>query len=184
MPVLAARRHSVKPPSGKQDKLQLGDTGDSRSCLNESCLQPSRGITFLQRPGASGTVGTQPWAPKIGGSAAHTSSGPSGPGQGRTGMEGHSLCRGAWLCCGSFGGHGGAREQDWGRWACPVPSHPALSPLGHGHGPLCQGGGNALLTGFSSREAAAGRRGGVRSWSSKASNPIQPHLPAGSWKGV
>lgn len=38
----------MKPSSGKQDKPQLGDTDDRGSCLNESCLQPSRGIMFLR----------------------------------------------------------------------------------------------------------------------------------------
>lgn len=37
----------MKPSSGKQDKLQIGDIDDSENCLNESCLQPSRGIMFL-----------------------------------------------------------------------------------------------------------------------------------------
>lgn len=36
----------MKPSSGKQDKLQIGDIDDSENCLNESCLQPSRGIMF------------------------------------------------------------------------------------------------------------------------------------------
>lgn len=38
----------MKPSSGKQDKLQIGDIDDSENCLNESCLQPSRGIMFLR----------------------------------------------------------------------------------------------------------------------------------------
>lgn len=40
----------MKPSSRKQDKLQLGDTGDRGSRLNESCLQPSRGGMFLCSP--------------------------------------------------------------------------------------------------------------------------------------
>lgn len=44
----------MKPSSGKQDKLQLGDTDDSGSRLTESCLQPSRGIMFLCSPAYPG----------------------------------------------------------------------------------------------------------------------------------
>lgn len=33
MRILAEHWHSVKPSSGKQDKLQIGDTDDSENCL-------------------------------------------------------------------------------------------------------------------------------------------------------
>lgn len=128
----------MKPSSGKQDKLQLGDTDDSGSCLNESCLQPSRGIMFLQ------SLAYPDWPLNSiqlhlasAKTAEHTHLGNPAPhpenqlqastdlqwalgtGQGRAGR---SLCRVAWLCLGKLlgGKRNRQKTRTRGRGCAPV----------------------------------------------------------------
>lgn len=180
----------MKPSSGKQDKLQLGDTDDSGSCLNESCLQPSRGIMFLQ------SLAYPDWPLNSiqlhlasAKTAEHTHLGNPAPhpenqlqastdlqwalgtGQGRAGR---SLCRVAWLCLGKL--LGGKRNRKQGLGVGGVPRYFTTSTFGPrppGRGILCQWGKESITWGLPSREAAAGRSRRAVSWSLKAGKPFQ-----------
>lgn len=144
----------MKPSSGKQDKLQLGDTDDSGNCLNESCLQPSRGIMFLHslaypdwplnseqlhlasaKSAEHMHLGNPALHPENQLQASTDLQWALGTGQGRAGR---SLCRGVWLCLGKLLGGNRKRQKTRtrGRWVCPSTSHrallPPLQPPGHG----------------------------------------------------
>lgn len=187
----------MKPSSGKQDKLQLGDSDGRGSCLNDSCLQPSRGSIFLhtlahpgwplndtQLPLAAAESTERAPSPTPLRSAAVQHTPPVGPrGLGRAGLAG-DCARGAQLYWGSFGRRWREAESNV-RGEASMPrgfASGAFSPSTH---LLGQRGGECTASWWPQHGGSC--RQEPRCWEveSRGQETLpNPSLPTCPWKGV